>query len=89
MSSFNSSHAGYFFVFLSSADFFQNKLFQKNYHGNTIKVSNRLDPDRARCSVGPDLGSNCLQRLSAEISRRQVSWISLLRCGKPVAISVL
>ena len=33
---------------------------------NTISVSNRLDPDQARHFVGPDLGPNCLQRLSAD-----------------------
>ena len=33
---------------------------------NTIRVSNRLDPDL----VWPDLGSNCLQRLSAELAGR-------------------
>ena len=32
---------------------------------NTIQVSNSLDPDQARHFVGPDLGPNCLQRLSA------------------------
>ena len=29
-------------------------------------MSNGLDPDQDRHSVGPDLGPNCLQRLSAE-----------------------
>ena len=29
-------------------------------------VSNSLDPDQAQGFVGPDLGPNCLQRLSAE-----------------------
>ena len=33
---------------------------------NTILVSNSLYPDQARHSVGPDLGPNCLQRLSAD-----------------------
>ena len=33
---------------------------------NTISVSNSLDPDQARHFVGPDLGPNCLQRLSAD-----------------------
>ena len=32
----------------------------------TIRVSNSLDPDQARHLVGPDLGPNCLQRLSAD-----------------------
>ena len=34
-------------------------------------MSKCLDPDQDRHSVGPDLGPNCLQRLS--ISRRQVA----------------
>ena len=40
---------------------------------NTIKVSNGLDPDQDRRSVGPDMGSNCSQRLSADdkIRRQQ------------------
>ena len=29
-------------------------------------MSNNLDPDQARNFVGPDLGPNCLQRLSAD-----------------------
>ena len=62
----NSLHAGSFFMLpLASADFFQNKLFQKKSFRNTIRVSNNLDPDQDRHFVGPDLGLNCLQRLSA------------------------
>ena len=33
---------------------------------NTIRVSNSLDIDQARHFVGPDLGPNCLQGLSAD-----------------------
>ena len=29
-------------------------------------MSNSLDPDQDRQNVGPDLGPNCLQRLSAD-----------------------
>ena len=47
-------------LLLSSADFFQNELFQKN-----ISVSSGLDPDQDLRSVGPDLGPNCLQELYA------------------------
>ena len=32
----------------------------------TIRVSKSLDPDQNGYFVGPDLGSNCLQRLSTE-----------------------
>ena len=40
--------------------------FSKNSFRNTIRVSNSLDLDQDRCSVGPDLGPNCLQRLSPD-----------------------
>ena len=33
---------------------------------NSIRVSNGLDPDQNRRSVGTDLGPNCLQRLSGK-----------------------
>ena len=33
-------------------------------------MSNGLDPDQVRCFVGPDLGPNCLQKLSADNTRR-------------------
>ena len=33
-------------------------------------MSNSLDPDQARRFVGPDLGPNCLQMLSADDIRR-------------------
>ena len=29
-------------------------------------MSNSLDPDLARHSIGPDLGPNCLQKLSGD-----------------------
>ena len=45
--------------------------FSKNYFRNTITVSNSLDLDQDRPSVGPDLGTNCLQRLSADGTIRQ------------------
>ena len=42
----------------------------KNSFRNTVSVSNSLDPDQARRFVGPDLGPNCLQRLSADDKSR-------------------
>ena len=41
------------------------KMF-KEYLG----ASNRLDPDQARRFVEPDLGPNCLLKLSANVIRR-------------------
>ena len=40
-------------------NFFKN-IFQERYQ------SAKLYPDQDQCSVGPRLGPNCLQRLSAE-----------------------
>ena len=34
-------------------------------------MSNSLDPDQARHSVGPDLGPNCLQKISTDNTSRQ------------------
>ena len=42
------------------------RLFSKHSFRNTIRVSNGWDPDQDQHSVGPDLGPNCLQRLSAD-----------------------
>ena len=57
--------------FLWSADFFSKLTFSKNSIRNTISVANSLDPDQARHYVGPDLGPNCLQWLSADGTSRQ------------------
>ena len=52
---------------VSSADFFfTNSTFSPNSFRNTIRVSNCLDPDQDRHYVGPVLGPNGLQRLSAD-----------------------
>ena len=49
--------------------FFQINFFTNSFR-NTIRVSNSLDPDQDRHNVGPDLGPNCLQRLSADDKSR-------------------
>ena len=46
-------------------------IFLKNYFRNTTRVSNSFGPDQARQHVGPGLGTNCLQRLSADDTCRQ------------------
>ena len=64
---YNLLHSGKIFTLeSSSADFFQNYLFKKKSFRNTVRVSNSLDSDQDRHFVGPDLGSNCLLRLSAD-----------------------
>ena len=51
--------------------FFQDQLFRKKKNISGISpVSNSLDPDQARHFVGPDLGPNCLQWLSADDTSR-------------------
>ena len=45
---------------------FSKLTFSKNYFRNTIRVSNNMDPDQDRQNVNPDLGRNCLQRLSTD-----------------------
>ena len=50
--------------------FFQIQHFHKNSLRNTIRVPNSLDPDQAGHSIGPDLGPNCLQKLSAGDTRK-------------------
>ena len=60
-------------LLLLSADFFQNQLFHKNSFRNTIRVSKGLDLDQNRHSVGPDLGPNCLQKLSADTKNHGLS----------------
>ena len=46
---------------MSSADFFQNYLFQKIISGIPSRVSSSMDPDQVLHFDGPDLGPNCLQ----------------------------
>ena len=62
---------GNFTGFLSSVYIFQMFFFSNKSNKNTITVSSSLDPDQARHLVGPDLGSNCLLRLSVDDIGRQ------------------
>ena len=57
-----------FFVVFFKINFFINN--SKTF-SNTIRVINGLDPDQDRRYVGPDLGPNCLQILSADDNSRQ------------------
>ena len=53
-------------LLLSSADYFKISNFKKFFQDLYQIVSNSLDPDQDQRFVGPDLGPNCLQRLSAD-----------------------
>ena len=46
--------------------FFVKSSLLKSYFRNTFRVSIRLDPDQSRRFFGPDLYTNCVQRLSAD-----------------------
>ena len=58
-------------VLLAAYCSFQNQLLKLSFR-DTISVPNSLVPDQARRFVGLDLGTNCLQRLSAEDTSRQL-----------------
>ena len=60
-------NAGTFFMIFVKTVFKIKTIFNKFFEEVvTIRVSNSLEPDQDRCSIGPDLDPNCLQRLSAE-----------------------
>ena len=51
-------------------------------------MSNSLDPDQARRFVGPDLGPNCLPRLTADVTGRRVKAKTLrLLCVSQIVFS--
>ena len=52
-----------------------------------MRVSNSLDPDKARQFVGPDLGQNCSERLSADYSSSQRVRFMALFCGIKLYVS--
>ena len=54
------------FLLFCRLQFFSKLTSSKNCFRNIIGVSNSLDPDQAQHFVGPDLGPNCLQKLSAD-----------------------
>ena len=53
-------------IFFKIIFFFFKKFFQECHQ--SVK---QFDPDQAQHFIGPDLGPNCLQRLSADDTRRQ------------------
>ena len=65
-------------LLLSSADIVSKSIFSKNSSRNTIRISNSLDPDQDRQNVCPDLGPNCLQKLSADDKSRSEFCMLLL-----------
>ena len=45
-------------------------IFPKHFHMNIIRVLNCSDPDEDRCSVSPDMGSNCFAKVTAHHKNR-------------------
>ena len=73
----NSLHAGVIlYAFCRLLNVFQNEHFQK-FLGMFVRVSNSLDSDQA----WPDLGPNCLQRVSADDTGRERE---SLFCGETI-----
>ena len=72
----------FFMLLLLSVDFYSKLTFLKKLGTvtETITVSNHLDPDQGRHSVGPNLGPNCLQRLSAQTTKVAASKVKLTTC---------
>ena len=61
--------------------FFQNEALSPKNSG-TLSVSNSLDPDQDWQNVSPDLGPNCLQRLSANDTTKVVTtkeWVKTIK----------
>ena len=58
------------FFFCRLLIFSKSFIFEKFFQEYHLSVK-QIDPDQARRFVGPDLGPNCLPRLSADDTRRQ------------------
>ena len=69
---------GNFFTIFVVCRYFSTLFSSKFSFRNDIGVSYSLDPDQARHYVRPDLGPNCLQRLSADDKIRRKQATSLL-----------
>ena len=67
---------------------FSKSTLSKNSFRNTIRVSNSLNPDQARQNVRPDLDPNCLQRLSADNTRRYYLFLVYCRELAPGTVSL-
>ena len=58
-------------AFLSSADIFFNTNFFEKFFQEYHQSVKQFGSSQAPQNVGPDLGPNCLQRLSADDTSRQ------------------
>ena len=63
-------------LLFSSAYYIQKLIFTKNYFRNIIRVSNSLDTDQDRHSVGPDPVANCFKRFFIQVWDEQVYILS-------------
>ena len=75
-------------LLLECRQLIQNQSFQKIL-SEIPSVSNSLVQDQARCIIGPDLGSNCLQKLSADNKKCSGSMVECLtQDGGAVGLSL-
>ena len=71
------------FVFCCLLNFFQNHFFE-TFFREYITALNSLDTDQARRYVGPGLGLNGLQNVSADdTSRLRVKYVRVANCHRP------
>ena len=82
ISKLNHCLLGMFCMLLMSSDFFFKINVFKNPFSNTFRVSNSLDQDQVRHSVGPNPSPICFQRSSADCTSRQRVMVSTLVYGK-------
>ena len=76
--SFTLCKQGNFYALLSAAELFPKSTSSKNY----FRVSNSFDPDQAKHFVGPDLGPNSFQRLSANITSKLLIQLECTQNGQ-------
>ena len=80
---------GYFAGFSCRLLNFSKSTFSKKTFSNIIIVSNCLDSDQTRRHVGPELGRNCLKRISADDTCRSSETITMSQLKTVVSRSFM
>ena len=83
----NSACLVIFHAFLVICHLFSKLTFSKK-NKKTFRVANGLDTDQDQLFVRPDLGPNCLQRLSAEDKRKECKSMKTYKYHVAVALLV-
>ena len=87
----NPIHAGYFFMILLSylLIFFFKINFFKTFFQEHYQIAKGLDPYQDRITFGPDLGPNCLQRLSADNNSHHKQEFCISFCFSKIDLVIL